>query len=53
MQNFQQISKTPSLKMRTNIKVLKPLYGIPEAETHWRVTYIDHHKHELQMESST
>ncbi|KHJ36427.1 hypothetical protein EV44_g3709 [Erysiphe necator] len=37
----------------TIIVVLKPLYGIPEAGTHWWVTYMNHHKKELGMQSST
>jgi hypothetical protein len=37
----------------TIMKVLKPLYGIPEAGTHWWVTYNKHHKEKLSMESST
>ncbi|KAI0992688.1 hypothetical protein K3495_g15497 [Podosphaera aphanis] len=33
--------------------ILKPLYGIPEAGTHWWVTYNNHHRKELLMETST
>jgi hypothetical protein len=33
--------------------VRKPLYGIPEAGTHWWATYNKHHREELNMESST
>lgn len=32
---------------------LKPLYGIPEAGTHWFATYIKHHLVNLDMEQST
>jgi hypothetical protein len=33
--------------------VLKPLYGIPEAGTHWWATYHKHHKEKLSMVTST
>ncbi|KAI1001022.1 hypothetical protein K3495_g7180 [Podosphaera aphanis] len=33
--------------------ILKPLYGIPEAGTHWWVTYNNHHREELLMQTST
>ena len=33
--------------------VLKPLYGIAEAGTHWWVTYSHYHKEKLGMVSST
>lgn len=35
------------------LKVLKPLYGIPEAGNHWFGTYHGHHTKELGMEVST
>ncbi|CCU78396.1 (conserved with many other fungi) [Blumeria hordei DH14] len=38
---------------RTIMVVRKPLYGIPEAGTHWWATYSTHHKKELEMQSST
>jgi hypothetical protein len=31
----------------------KPLYGIPEAGTHWWATYYKHHKEKLLMVTST
>jgi hypothetical protein len=34
-------------------KVVKPLYGIPEAGTHWFRTYYRHHQVKLGMEPST
>jgi len=34
-------------------KVLKPLYGIPEAGTHWFNTYHKHHLEMLAMRTST
>src|ERR1700712_1278356 len=33
--------------------VLKPLYGVPEAGTHWWATYHRHHKEKLSMVTST
>jgi hypothetical protein len=33
--------------------VLKPLYGIAEAGTHWWATYSKHHKEKLLMDTST
>lgn len=33
--------------------ILKPLYGILEARTHWWLTYHNHHREELLMETST
>jgi Reverse transcriptase (RNA-dependent DNA polymerase) len=34
-------------------KVIRPLYGIPEAGTHWFGTYHKHHREKLLMETST
>ena len=34
-------------------KVIKPLYGIPEAGTHWFGTYYKHHREKLGMGTST
>ncbi len=33
--------------------ILKPLYGIPEAGTHWWATYHKHHKKKLHMMTSS
>lgn len=33
--------------------VIKPLYGIAEAGTHWWATYNKHHRENLQMQTST
>jgi hypothetical protein len=33
--------------------VRKPLYGIPEARTHWWATYHKHHREKLAMATST
>lgn len=37
----------------TLMRVVKPLYGVPEAGTHWWATYYKHHKEKLQMVTST
>jgi hypothetical protein len=35
------------------LRVIKPLYGVPEAGAHWFNTYHDHHKKNLNMTEST
>ena len=35
------------------LKVLKPLYGVPEAGNHWFKTYHSHHVQQLRMDQST
>ena len=35
------------------MKVIKPLYGVAEAGTHWWATYYNHHLKKLQMTTST
>ena len=35
------------------LRVVKPLYGVPEAGNHWFKTYHTHHTKELSMEQST
>ena len=35
------------------MKVIKPLYGVPEAGNHWFNTYHHHHIEKLQMDQST
>ena len=35
------------------LRVVKPLYGVPEAGNHWFKTYHDHHTHNLDMVQST
>jgi hypothetical protein len=53
------IRPPPELAQRLGInenlvlKVIKPLYGVPEAGNHWFKTYHSHHIKELSMEQST
>jgi hypothetical protein len=35
------------------LKVVKPLYGVPEAGNHWFKTYHSHHVNQLRMDQST
>ena len=35
------------------LRVVKPLYGVPEAGNHWFKTYHSHHTKELSMNQST
>jgi len=37
----------------TVLRIVKPLYGIPEAGTHWFNTYHRHHREKLHMQVST
>ncbi|KAK1958699.1 hypothetical protein LY78DRAFT_532682, partial [Colletotrichum sublineola] len=37
----------------TIMQVIKPLYGIAEAGTHWWATYSRHHRENLEMDTST
>jgi len=37
----------------TIMVVIKPLYGIAEAGTHWWATYFNHHREKLNMTTST
>ena len=41
------------LPAETILKVVCPLYGVPEAGNHWFQTYHKHHRKQLQMEQST
>jgi hypothetical protein len=41
------------LKKDSILRVVKPLYGVPEAGNHWFKTYHSHHIKELSMEQST
>jgi Reverse transcriptase (RNA-dependent DNA polymerase) len=49
-------AKPPSdlrLPEESILKVVKPLYGIPEAGNHWYKTYRDHHVNRLKMRMSS
>ncbi|KAI0992684.1 hypothetical protein K3495_g15501, partial [Podosphaera aphanis] len=35
------------------LKIIRPLYGIPESGTHWFKTYHNHHLQNLEMQTST
>ena len=35
------------------LKIIKPLYGVPEAENHWFNIYHSHHRKKLLMTQST
>jgi hypothetical protein len=41
------------LKDRSILRVVKPLYGVPEAGNHWFNTYHSHHITKLRMNQST
>jgi hypothetical protein len=41
------------LSERSIIKIIKPLYDVPETEAHWFNTYQKHHKNKLSMIEST
>lgn len=45
--------KEMNLHQDSVVKVIKPLYGIPEAGNHWYNTYHQHHTDKLAMEPST
>jgi hypothetical protein len=49
----QEVGETLQLTKDTVLKVIKPLYGIPEAGNHWFTTYHRHHTKKLQMKVST
>jgi hypothetical protein len=42
-----------NLQPGTILRVVKPLYGVPEAGNHWFKTYHQHHVSKLKMEQST
>ena len=49
----RELAKRLNLTDDSVLKVVKPLYGIPEAGNHWFKTYHSHHLNELAMEQST
>ena len=48
-----ELAKSLNLSDDSVLKVVKPLYGVPEAGNHWFKTYHSHHLKELSMEQST
>lgn len=50
---FVKPVKELEIPSKTLLRVVRPLYGIPEAGTHWFNTYQKHHIQELNMETST
>jgi hypothetical protein len=49
----QELARRLNLQDDSVLKVVKPLYGVPEAGNHWFKTYHSHHVNELGMEQST
>lgn len=49
----RELAKRLNLTNDSILKVVKPLYGVPEAGNHWFKTYHSHHVNELGMEQST
>jgi hypothetical protein len=52
-QFYARAPKEMNLHEDSIVKVVKPLYGIPEAGNHWYNTYHRHHMEKLLMEQST
>ena len=50
---LQELAKRLNLIDNSVLKVVKPLYGVPEARNHWFKTYHSHYTNELVMEQST
>jgi hypothetical protein len=49
----RELAKRLNLTDDSVLKVVKPLYGVPEAGNHWFKTYHSHHLNKLAMEQST
>jgi hypothetical protein len=49
----QELKSELGLDEDSVLKVLKPLYGVPEAGNHWFKTYHSHHINQLHMDQST
>jgi hypothetical protein len=49
----RELAKHLNLRDDSVLKVVKPLYGVPEAGNHWFRTYHTHHTIALSMEQST
>jgi hypothetical protein len=52
-QFFIRSSRELDLPKNSILRVIKPLYGVPEAGAHWFNTYQKHHKDKLSMVEST
>ena len=48
-----ELATALSVSKGTILKVVRPLYGIPESGNHWFKTYHDHYIKELHMHQST
>jgi hypothetical protein len=49
----QELQNELGLDKDSVLRVLKPLYGVPEAGNHWFRTYYSHHVNQLHMDQST
>jgi hypothetical protein len=49
----QELETKLEINKDSVLKVLKPLYSIPEARNHWFKTYHSHHIQQLYMDQST
>jgi hypothetical protein len=49
----RELARELNLKESSVLKVLRPLYGVPESGNHWFKTYYSHYVRELKMEQST
>ena len=47
---LRELAKYLYLRDDLVLKVVKPLYGVPEAGNHWFKTYYSHYINELTME---
>ena len=48
-----ELNKQLGIDKDSVLKVVKPLYGVPEAGNHWFKTYHSHHVNQLRMHQST
>jgi hypothetical protein len=48
-----ELAQNMGLPSGAIVKVVKPLYGVPEAGNHWFKTYHNHHIEQVGMEQST
>lgn len=49
----RELAKQLNLDDNSVVKVLRPLYGVPESGNHWYKTYHAHHVDQLSMQQST